>query len=381
MKIVIIDSETIRKDRLMLIFPLINDTSRKIIHIDMDAFFASVEERDNPDLKGKPVIIGSDPRKTGGRGVVSTCNYEARKFGVHSAMSSKEAYERCPQAVFISGNYQKYRKVGMQIREIFKRYTDLVEPMSIDEAYLDVTENKLGIKSALKIVKMIQYDIWQEVHLTCSAGVSYNKFLAKLASDFEKPKGLTLILPEDAQDFLEKLPIEKFYGVGKRSVEKLHQLGVFTGADLLEIPEMTLIDLFGRFGYDLYRKARGISNSPVKSNRIRKSIGSERTYGKLLYEEDDVKSEISKNAQRVVDTLQRNHKVGRTIVLKVRYSDFSTLTKRITLDDVTNDFEVIDQVAKTIYDSLDESKLGVRLLGVTVTGLEDNIQPLNLFDN
>jgi DNA polymerase-4 len=381
MKIVIIDSETIRKDRLMLIFPLINDTSRKIIHIDMDAFFASVEERDNPDLKGKPVIIGSDPRKTGGRGVVSTCNYEARKFGVHSAMSSKEAYERCPQAVFISGNYQKYRKVGMQIREIFKRYTDLVEPMSIDEAYLDVTENKLGIKSAIKIAKMIQYDIWQEVHLTCSAGVSYNKFLAKLASDFEKPKGLTLILPEDAQDFLKKLPIEKFYGVGKRSVEKLHQLGVFTGADLLEIPEMTLIDLFGRFGYDLYRKARGISNSPVKSNRIRKSIGSERTYGKLLYEEDDVKSEISKNAQRVVDTLQRNRKVGRTIVLKVRYSDFSTLTKRITLDDVTNDFEVIDQVAKTIYDSLDESKLGVRLLGVTVTGLEDNIQPLNLFDN
>lgn len=381
MKIVIIDSEIIRKDRLMLIFPLINDTSRKIIHIDMDAFFASVEERDNPDLKGKPVIIGSDPRKTGGRGVVSTCNYEARKFGVHSAMSSKEAYERCPQAVFISGNYQKYRKVGMQIREIFKRYTDLVEPMSIDEAYLDVTENKLGIKSAIKIAKMIQYDIWQEVHLTCSAGVSYNKFLAKLASDFEKPKGLTLILPEDAQDFLEKLPIEKFYGVGKRSVEKLHQLGVFMGADLLEIPEMTLIDLFGRFGYDLYRKARGISNSPVKSNRIRKSIGSERTYGKLLYEEDDVKSEISKNAQRVVDTLQRNHKVGRTIVLKVRYSDFSTLTKRITLDDVTNDFELIDQVAKTIYDSLDESKLGVRLLGVTVTGLEDNIQPLNLFDN
>lgn len=381
MKIVIIDSETIRKDRLMLIFPLINDISRKIIHIDMDAFFASVEERDNPDLKGKPVIIGSDPRKTGGRGVVSTCNYEARKFGVHSAMSSKEAYERCPQAVFISGNYQKYRKVGMQIREIFQRYTDLVEPMSIDEAYLDVTENKLGIKSAIKIAKMIQYDIWKEVHLTCSAGVSYNKFLAKLASDFEKPKGLTLILPEDAQDFLKKLPIEKFYGVGKRSVEKLHQLGVFTGADLLEIPEMTLIDLFGRFGYDLYRKARGISNSPVKSNRIRKSIGSERTYGKLLYEEDDVKSEISKNAQRVVDTLQRNHKVGRTIVLKVRYSDFSTLTKRITLDDVTNDFEVIDQVAKTIYDSLDESKLGVRLLGVTVTGLEDNIQPLNLFDN
>ena len=247
----------------MLIFPLINDTSRKIIHIDMDAFFASVEERDNPDLKGKPVIIGSDPRKTGGRGVVSTCNYEARKFGVHSAMSSKDAYERCPQAIFISGNYQKYREIGMQIREIFRRYTDLVEPMSIDEAYLDVTENKLGIKSAIKIAKMIQYDIWQEVHLTCSAGVSYNKFLAKLASDYDKPKGLILVLPEDAQDFLKKLSIEKFHGVGKKSVEKLHQMSVFTGADLLEIPEMTLIDHFGRFGYDLYHKARGISNSKI----------------------------------------------------------------------------------------------------------------------
>lgn len=363
----------------MLIFPLINDTSRKIIHIDMDAFFASVEERDNPDLKGKPVIIGSDPRKTGGRGVVSTYNYEARKFGIHSAMSSKEAYERCPQAIFISGNYQKYREIGMQIREIFRCYTDLVEPMSIDEAYLDVTENKRGIKSAIKIAKMIQYEIWQEVHLTCSAGVSYNKFLAKLASDYDKPKGLTLVLPEDAQDFLKKLPIEKFHGVGKKSVEKLHQMGVFTGADLLEIPEMTLIDHFGRFGYDLYRKARGISNSPVRPNRIRKSIGSERTYSKLLYEDADIKSEISKNTRRVVDSLMRNNKVGRIVVLKVRYADFSTLTKRKTLDDVTNDFEVIDQAAHAIFNSLEESKSGVRLLGVTITGLEDNIRPLNLF--
>jgi DNA polymerase-4 len=292
-----------------------------------------------------------------------------------------EAYERCPQAIFISGNYQKYREIGMQIREIFKRYTDLVEPMSIDEAYLDVTENKLGIKSAIKIAKMIQYDIWQEVHLTCSAGVSYNKFLAKLASDFDKPKGLTLVMPEDAEDFLKELPIEKFHGVGKKSVEKLHQLGVYTGADLLEIPEMTLIDHFGRFGYDLYRKARGISNSPVKPNRIRKSIGSERTYGKLLYDDADIKSEISKNTRRVVDGLARNNKIGRIVVLKVRYADFSTLTKRKTLDDATNDFDIIEQAAYEIFDSLEESKVGVRLLGVTITGLEDNIRPLNLFKN
>lgn len=352
----------------MLIFPLINDTSRKIIHIDMDAFFASVEERDNPSLKGKPVIIGHDPRLTGGRGVVSTCNYKARKFGVHSAMSSKEAYDRCPQAIFISGNYEKYQTVGLQVREIFKRYTDLIEPMSIDEAYLDVTENKLGIKSAVKIAKLIQLDIWNELHLTASAGVSYNKFLAKIASDYEKPHGLTVILPDEAQDFLSQMDIAKFHGVGKKTVERLHEMGVFTGADLLEIPEMTLIDRFGRFGFDLYRKARGISNSPVKPNRIRKSIGKERTYGKLLYEEADVKQELSLLAKRVAQALERNQKKGRTIVLKVRYADFSTLTKRVTLDSKTDQFEVIERQAHSIYEELDSQNQGIRLLGVTVTG-------------
>ena len=355
----------------MLEFPLINDISRKIIHIDMDAFFAQVEMRDDPSLKDKPVIIGHDPRKTGGRGVVSTCNYEARKYGVHSAMSSKEAYERCPNAVFISGNYSHYREVGMQIREIFKRYTDLVEPMSIDEAYLDVTINKLGIKSAVKIAKLIQYDIWQELHLTCSAGVSYNKFIAKLASDFQKPAGLTVVLPEEAQEFLEKLPIEKFHGVGKKSVERLHDMEIYTGADLLKIPEMTLIDRFGRFGFDLFRKARGISNSPVRPNRVRKSIGSERTYGKLLYNEDDIKAELTKNARRVAESAQKNKKVGRIIVIKVRYSDFSTLTKRMTLDKSTQDFDTIERIAHTIFDQLEENISGVRLLGVTLTGLED----------
>ncbi|MDY5973604.1 DNA polymerase IV [Streptococcus hyovaginalis] len=355
----------------MLIFPLINDTSRKIIHIDMDAFFAAVEVRDNPDLKGKPVVIAKDPRETGGRGVVSTCSYEARQFGIHSAMSSKEAYERCPQAVFISGNYAKYREIGMQVREIFKRYTDLVEPMSIDEAYLDVTDNKLGIKSAVKVAKLIQHDIWKELHLTCSAGVSYNKFLAKLASDFQKPAGLTLILPEDAQRFLEELPVDKFHGVGKKSVEKLQALGVKTGKDLLALSEMTLIDHFGRFGYDLCRKARGISDSPVKPNRIRKSIGSERTYGKLLYNEEDIKAELSKNARRVADTLIKNEKLGKIVVIKVRYSDFTTLTKRHTLLEASQSFELIEQEAHRIYDELDSPPSGIRLLGVTVTGLLD----------
>ena len=356
----------------MLIFPLINDTSRKIIHIDMDAFFAAIEERDNPQLKGKPVVIGHDPRLSGGRGVVSTCNYEARKYGIHSAMSSKEAYERCPQAIFISGNYEKYQSVGMQVREIFRRYTDLIEPMSIDEAYLDVTVNKLGIKSAVKIAKMIQYDIWQELRLTSSAGVSYNKFLAKIASDYQKPRGLTVVLPEEAQDFLKPMDIAKFHGVGKKTVERLHEMGVYTGADLLEIPEMTLIDRFGRFGFDLYRKARGISNSPVKPNRIRKSIGKERTYAKLLYQEEDIKKELSTLSLRVAQSLLKYDRKGKTLVLKIRYADFSTITKRKSLDDAFSDAHLIEKTAFEILDELETNPLGVRLLGITLTNLDEN---------
>ena len=352
----------------MLIFPLINDLSRKIIHIDMDAFFAAVEIRDNPKLKGKPVIIGSDPRQTGGRGVVSTCSYEARAFGVHSAMSSKEAYERCPQAIFISGNYEKYKAVGLEIRAIFKRYTDLIEPMSIDEAYLDVTENKLGIKSAVKIARLIQEDIWQELHLTASAGVSYNKFLAKMASDYQKPHGLTVILPDQAQDFLKQMDIAKFHGVGKKTVERLHEMGIYTGADLLAVSEVTLIDRFGRLGFDLYRKARGIHNSPVKANRIRKSISKEKTYGKILHVEEDIKKELTLLSEKVAHNLSQQGKAGKIIILKIRYADFSTLTRRKSLPQATQDASQISQTALQLYEELAEKEKGIRLLGITVTG-------------
>ena len=352
----------------MLIFPLINDLSRKIIHIDMDAFFAAVEIRDNPQLKGKPVIIRSDPRQTGGRGVVSTCSYEARAFGIHSAMSSKEAYERCPQAVFISGNYEKYKAVGLQIRAIFKRYTDLIEPMSIDEAYLDVTENKLGIKSAVKIAQLIQQDIWQELHLTASAGVSYNKFLAKMASDYQKPHGLTVILPDQAQEFLKQMDIAKFHGVGKKTVERLHEMGIYTGADLLKVSEITLIDRFGRLGFDLYRKARGIHNSPVKSNQIRKSIGKEKTYGKILRDEEDIKKELTLLSEKVALNLSKQDKTGKIIILKIRYADFSTITRRKSLSQATQDASQISQTAIQLYEELAEKEKGIRLLGITVTG-------------
>ena len=352
----------------MLIFPLINDLSRKIIHIDMDAFFAAVEIRDNPKLKGKPVIIGSDPRQTGGRGVVSTCSYEARAFGIHSAMSSKEAYERCRQAVFISGNYEKYKTVGLEIRAIFKRYTDLIEPMSIDEAYLDVTENKLDIKSAVKIARLIQEDIWQELHLTASAGVSYNKFLAKMASDYQKPHGLTVILPDQAQDFLKQMDIAKFHGVGKKTVERLHEMGIYTGEDLLAVSEVTLIDRFGRLGFDLYRKARGIHNSSVKSDRIRKSIGKEKTYGKILQVEEDIKKELTLLSEKVAHNLSKQDKAGKIIILKIRYADFSTLTRRKSLPQATQDASQISQTALQLYEELADKEKGIRLLGITVTG-------------
>ena len=283
-------------------------------------------------------------------------------------MSSKEAYERCPQAVFISGNYEKYKTVGLEIRAIFKRYTDLIEPMSIDEAYLDVTENKLGIKSAVKIARLIQQDIWQELHLTASAGVSYNKFLAKMASDYQKPHGLTVILPDQAQDFLKQMDIAKFHGVGKKTVEHLHEMGIYTGADLLDVSEVTLIDRFGRLGFNLYRKARGIHNSPVKADRIRKSIGKEKTYGKILQVEEDIKKELTLLSEKVALNLSKQDKAGKIIILKIRYADFSTLTRRKSLPQATQDASQISQTALQLYEELAEKEKGVRLLGVTVTG-------------
>ena len=334
----------------------------------MDAFFAAVEIRDNPKLKGKPVIIGSDPRQTGGRGVVSTCSYEARVFGVHSAMSSKRSLWALSPSCLYLWNYEKYKTVGLEIRAIFKRYTDLIEPMSIDEAYLDVTENKLGIKSAVKIARLIQEDIWQELHLTASAGVSYNKFLAKMASDYQKPHGLTVILPDKAQDFLKQMDIAKFHGVGKKTVEKLHEMGIYTGADLLDVSEVTLIDRFGRLGYDLYRKARGIHNSPVKSNRIRKSIGKEKTYSKILQDEEDIKKELTLLSEKVAHNLSKQDKAGKIIILKIRYADFSTLTRRKSLPQATQDASQISQTALQLYEELAEKEKGIRLLGITVTG-------------
>ena len=353
----------------MLVFPLINDTSRKIIHVDMDAFFASIEERDNPKLKGKPVVIARNPFETGGRGVVSTANYEARKYGIHSAMSAKEAYDLCPKAIFVSGNYAHYQEISRQMHEIFHRYTDEVEGMALDEAYLDVTVNKINATSAVKIAKMIQHDIFTELHLTSSAGVSYNKFLAKIASDIEKPRGLTLIAPEEALAFLADLPVAKFHGVGVKTAEKLEALGITEGRDIQNSSPQFLAEKLGVFGWELYLKANGIHRSPVKPNRIRKSVGKEKTYGKLLYLETDIKAEVSKLSKKVAMVLQDKKLKGHIIVIKIRYADFTTFTKRLSLDEKVSDVSTIDQSAQKLLDDALRENIGIRLLGVTVTGL------------
>jgi Nucleotidyltransferase/DNA polymerase involved in DNA repair len=353
-----------------LTFPLKNDTSRKIIHIDMDAFFASVEERDNPELAKHPLVIARHPKDTGGRGVVTTANYKARQFGIHSAMSAQKAFELCPQAIFVPGSYQKYGEISKQVRAIFHRYTDLVEPVSIDEAYLDVTENKINSRSAIKVAKLIQYDIWNELQLTCSAGVSYNKFLAKLGSDFEKPRGLTVILPEDAVTFLKQLPIEKFHGVGKKTVPKMHELGIYTGADLYEYAEMDLIQHFGKMGYSLYRKVRGIHSAPVTVTRERKSVGKEHTYGRPLTTEEECLTQLRKLSSEVADALKRTQKHGKTVVLKVRYADYTTITKRVTLREYIHQPESIFSQASLIWEEVLGMEKGIRLLGVTVTNLD-----------
>lgn len=350
-------------------FPLINDLSRKIIHIDMDAFYASIEERDNPSLKGRPLVIAKHPNDTNGRGVVTTANYEARKYGIHSAMSAKKAYELCPHATFIAGNREYYAEVSKEIHQVFKEYTDIIEPLSLDEAYLEVTTNKKDIKSAIKIARLIQSQIYEKVGLTSSAGVSYNKFLAKIASDYNKPRGLTVILPEDAQDFLFQLPIEKFYGIGKKTIPVMHELGVYTGKDLYAIPEMTLIDLFGKKGYSLYRKVRGIHNDPVENNRERKSIGRERTFAKSLVQETDVLKTIREMSEEVSKKLIKSELKGQTVVLKVRNSSYETVTRRMTLNKHIYQTDEIYFYANQLWEELNWQNITIRLVGVTVTTL------------
>ena len=345
------------------------EDNRKIIHIDMDAFYASVEQRDNPKLIGVPVIVGGTPE---GRGVVATCSYEARKYGIHSAMPCKIAYKRCPYAIFIRPRFEVYHQVSNQIREIFYRYTDLVEPLSLDEAYLDVTNNKKNIKYATEIAKNIKREIFEEVGLTSSAGVSYNKFLAKLASDYRKPSGLTVITQDNKQEFLDNLPIDKFFGVGKVTEKSLRNLGIETGYDLRKLELNQLEQIFKNRGYTYYQFARGIDYRPVQAHRERKSVGAETTLSSNLNIEEGVVADIlDEICKEVSDRLSYADKLGKTVTLKVKYDDFTQITRSISLDRPIYEHEDIRINVYNLLRNININKNQIRLLGVTISNLEN----------
>jgi DNA polymerase-4 len=339
---------------------------RKIIHIDMDAFFASVEQLDNPELRGKPVAVGG----SGERSVVAAASYEARKFGVRSAMPSVIAKRLCPDLIFVKHNFTRYTEVSGAIHEIFREYTDLIEPLSIDEAFLDVTEDKKNIGSATVIAKKIRNEIKSKTGLTASAGVSVNKFLAKIASDINKPDGLYVIRPEAAEKFIEELAVEKFYGIGRVTAQKMHKLGIHTGADLKKWDRVSLVRNFGKSGVFFYDIVRGIDDRPVEPDQERKSVGTELTYEKDLTTRFEVIAELYKLEKELMERMEHSEATGRTITLKVKFSDFRQITRSKTLQNYIRDFETLHKEVSEIRKSLKLEGTRIRLLGLSISNLE-----------
>lgn len=331
----------------------------------MDAFYASVEQRDFPELKGNPIAVGSGSL----RGVVASASYEARKYGVRSAMPSVTAKRLCPNLIFVKHRFEVYRVVSQQIRAIFLDYTDLVEPLSLDEAYLDVTENKKSLYSGTLIAEEIRQRIFETTQLTASAGVSYCKFLAKIASDINKPNGIKVIPPEAALTFLETLKIEKFHGIGKVTTKKMHQLGIYTGGDLRKRSEIELFQRFGKAGRHYYKIVRGIDERAVNPNRIRKSIGSERTFNQDLDKWEDLKNELEPLIASVFDYMKKEVNYGRTINLKIKTADFQTITRSKTFTNEVRDFTTFNKVALELLEENYETAGKIRLLGIAASNL------------
>lgn len=336
---------------------------RKIIHVDMDAFFASIEQRDHPEYRGKPVAVGSPEM----RGVVAAASYEARRFGVQSAMPSMKALKLCPHLIFTHCRMDVYRAVSAQIHAIFHRYTDLVEPISLDEAFLDVTENKQGIPLAVDIARNIKNEILQELCLTASAGVSYNKFLAKIASDFRKPNGLFTIHPSCADEFIAKLPIESFWGVGNATAERMHALSITNGAQLKKRSLEFLIRHFGKMGIVFYNFARGVDDRPVETTRIRKSVGCEETYREDLSKEQALDYHLPLLVKKLVSRLERSDFKGNTLTLKVRFPDFVQKSRSITTPDILSNQELLLKQARSLLEDMDSGNRAFRLLGLSVS--------------
>lgn len=339
---------------------------RKIIHIDMDAFFAAIEQRDFPQYLGKPLIVGGAPGK---RGVVAACSYEARQFGIHSAMPSGRAHRLCPDAIFVPPRFEAYQQVSRQIHHVFRQYTLQVEPLSLDEAYLDVSGSILYDGSATLMAKEIKKKIYQSTHLTASAGISYNKFLAKMASSVKKPNGLFLITPEQSATFIEKLPIGKFFGIGKSTEAKMHTLGIYTGADLKRYSREKLIYLFGKFGAYYYDIARGNDHRPVCASRERKSISTETTFLKDIADKDDVLEKLQLLVPVIVSALVKYGLSAKTVTLKVRYADFRQVTRSCTQEEGFNDVSDITRKLPTLLEKTEVGNIKVRLLGIGVSNL------------
>jgi DNA polymerase-4 len=339
--------------------------SRKIIHIDMDAFYASVEQRDNPELREKPVAVGGSLE----RGVVAAASYEARKFGVHSAMPSVIAKRKCPDLIFVKPRFDAYKAISLQIREIFVEYTPLIEPLSLDEAYLDVTENLKGMVSATRIAEEIRARIRAEIELTASAGVSYNKFLAKLASDHRKPDGLFVITPEMGSEFVEALPVRKFHGVGPATAKKMERLGIATGLDLRAKTLAFLQQHFGKAGSYYYWAARGVDERPVRADRIRKSVGAENTFPADLFTYEAARDALREIVDKVWGYCERAGIRGRTVTLKVKFANFRQITRSRTgqMQIVTR--SELEQLASALLEPLFPVAKGVRLLGVSLSSL------------
>jgi DNA polymerase-4 len=342
---------------------------RKIIHIDMDAFYASVEQMDNPELRGKPIAVGGAEN----RGVVSAASYEARKFGVRSAISGVLAKKNCPELIFVRPRFDRYKEISKKIHKIFHEYTDLVEPLSLDEAYLDVTKNKKGNPSASLLAQEIRARIFNEVGLTASAGISVNKFVAKIASDYNKPNGQKTVNPDEVISFLEQLPIQKFYGVGKVTAEKMFQLGIFTGLDLKNKPVEFLEKHFGKSGGFYYNVVRGIHNSEVKSNRITKSVAAEHTFDINLSSEIFMLEKLEKIASELERRLKKHQISGKTITLKIKYSDFSQQTRSKTMPYFISDKALIYETVKELLYQ-EKMKDSVRLLGISLSNLNTEIK-------
>ena len=341
--------------------------SRKIIHIDMDAFYASVEQRDNPELRGKPVAVGGSRE----RGVVAAASYEARKFGVHSAMPSITAKRKCPDLIFVSPRFDAYKAISLQIREIFAEYTPIIEPLSLDEAYLDVTENRKGMISATQIAEEIRARIRTETELTASAGVSYNKFLAKLASDHRKPDGLFIITPAMGPAFVETLPVRKFHGVGPATAKKMARLGIKAGLDLRAQTLAFLQEHFGKAGSYYYGVARGIDERPVHADRIRKSVGAENTFAVDLFTYEAARDALQDIIDKVWRYCEGSGLRGRTVTLKVKFSNFRQITRSHTGQVQIGTRSELEQLGNVLLEPLFPVARGIRLLGVSLSSLAE----------